>query len=112
MFRRFHKKYDFTKFQVELTAQIEESAESKQKDSATFQITQFVVPYFKDCSGMVGTLFISYNAIEILKVCSHVTDFSLFNTPFNDPVFGFYCTYCYGLKPILSIFNLSPLIQC
>ena len=60
----FYKNYDFTKFQVELTAEIEENAESKQKDSSNFQITQFVVPYFKDCNGMVGTGLISYNAIE------------------------------------------------
>ena len=43
---------------------MEESAESKQKDSSTVQITQFVVPYFKDRNGMVGTGLISSNAIE------------------------------------------------
>ena len=52
-----------TKFQVELSAEIEESAESKQKDRATFQITHFVVPYFKDCNGMVSISLISYDAI-------------------------------------------------
>ena len=64
--RRFHKK--LSKFQVELSAEIEESAESKQKDSSTFQITHFVVPYFKDCNGMVGISFILYDKFRLILV--------------------------------------------